>query len=115
MLFRSVSTGKVSEHTPNGYFYVKAKRDTWFYNPRYNAGGKYYVQFVGNYLLHSVACDINGNPLPERVAALGTKATNGCIGMPTEDARYIYNAAKPGTLLVIDNKNTDIHFLASKI
>jgi len=35
--------------------------------------------------------------------------------MPTKDASYIYNIAKPGTLLVIDNKNTDIESIASKI
>jgi len=110
-----ISTGNIAEHTPNGYFFVKPERGTWFYNPRYSAGGKYFVQFMGGYLLHSVACDINGEPLPERVASLGSKVTSGCVGMPIEDARYIYNIAKPGTLLVIDNKNTDIESIASKI
>lgn len=104
-----ISTGAVSEHTPNGYFLIKPNRGKWFYNPQYSAGGKNYVQFRGNYLLHSVACDINGQPIPAKVQALGQRVSSGCIGMPIDDSQYIYHVAKANTLLVIDNPQTDIN------
>jgi lipoprotein-anchoring transpeptidase ErfK/SrfK len=104
-----VSTGEISEHTPNGYFLIKPTRGKWFYNPQYSAGGKNYVQFRGNYLLHSVACDINGQPIPAKVQALGKRVSSGCIGMPIDDSQYIYHTAKANTLLVIDNPQTDIN------
>lgn len=110
-----VSTGAIAEHTPNGYFLIKPIRGKWFYNPQYSAGGKNYVQFRGNYLLHSVACDINGQPIPAKVQALGQRVSSGCIGMPVEDSLYIYHVAKPNTLLVIDNPPTDINDILKNI
>lgn len=46
------STGIEGKETPVGVFKVQ-NRAPWFFSPKYGQGGKYYVQFMGNYLFHT--------------------------------------------------------------
>ena len=47
------STGINEEKTPTGIFDVR-ERGEWFFSDKYNQGGRYWVQFYGDYLFHSV-------------------------------------------------------------
>ena len=56
---------------------------------------KYYSQFYGNYLFHSVLYDSKGNNIVD--GRLGMKISHGCIRLATEDAKYIYENIPSGT------------------
>lgn len=49
---------------------------------------KYYTQFYGNYLFHSILYDLNGNILDDR---LGQEISHGCIRLEIQNAKYIYD------------------------
>ncbi|MBP5252958.1 MAG: L,D-transpeptidase family protein, partial [Lachnospiraceae bacterium] len=52
---------------------------------------------------HSVCFEKKGDLLPiaEEVAALGSKASLGCVRLSVEDAMWLYNAVPDGTLVTI--------------
>lgn len=97
-----VSTGIDQDPTPNGYFTIKERRGEWFYNPNYESGGRYFVEFRGSYLLHSVGYNEDREIIPERLLNLGRRQTRGCVAMPVSAAEYVYQEAEPGMLLVIN-------------
>lgn len=49
---------------------------------------KYFTQFQGNYLFHSVLFDKKGNLVD---GTLGVSASHGCIRLALENAKYIYD------------------------
>ena len=58
---------------------------------------------TGGYMFHSVCFEKKGDllPIPEEVAALGSKASLGCVRLSVEDAMWLYNAVPDGTLVTI--------------
>lgn len=97
-----VSTGMKGHETPLGTFEIQ-NRGEWFYNDTYKQGAKYWVSFKnwGEYLFHSVAMDKDKNIIPEEEAKLGTPASHGCVRMPVEDAKWIYDNIPEKTKVVI--------------
>ena len=72
------STGVEGSDTPLGKYKIITRAE-WFFSPQYQEGGKYYLQFMGDFLFHSVPCDRNRNVIPEEENKLGFKASHGCI------------------------------------
>ena len=93
------STGIESEKTPTGIFDVR-ERGAWFFSDKYNQGGKYWVQFYGDYLFHSVPYNKDQSEVVDYT--LGVPASHGCIRLKTEDAKWIYHNIESGTKVIIN-------------
>ena len=93
------STGIESEKTPTGIFDV-LERGAWFFSDKYNQGGKYWVQFYGDYLFHSVPYNKDQSEVVDYT--LGVPASHGCIRLKTEDAKWIYDNIESGTKVIIN-------------
>lgn len=93
------STGIESEKTPTGIFDVR-ERGAWFFSDKYNQGGKYWVQFYGDYLFHSVPYNKDQSEVVDYT--LGLPASHGCIRLKTEDSKWIYDNIESGTKVIIN-------------
>lgn len=91
------STGKSSSPTPRGVYKVTG-RGSWFFSQKYQQGGKYYVQFWGNYLFHSLPMDIDKNVVDP---TLGTQASHGCVRLSVDDAKWLYDNIPNGATVFI--------------
>lgn len=96
------STGRPETPTPLGSFRLVG-RGEWFYNPKYRAGGFWWVSFVpsGEYLFHSIPADARRRLLPEAAALLGQPASRGCVRLSLDDARWVYEHVPTGTRVLI--------------
>ena len=94
----SCSTGIDGEDTPTGVFTVLNRGD-WFFSDSYGQGGKYWVQFLGDYLFHSLPYDESQSEILDYT--LGTPASHGCVRLETEDAKWIYDNIEDGTKVII--------------
>lgn len=92
------STGIENEETPVGIFEVQS-RAPWFFASTYNQGGKYYVQFMGNYLFHSIPFAEDQQTILDET--LGEPASHGCIRLSTDDAKWLYNNVMDGSKIII--------------
>ncbi|MDD3819435.1 MAG: L,D-transpeptidase, partial [Actinomycetota bacterium] len=89
------SGGTEEKPTPKGEFKTTEKGE-YFWNPRYNMGGYYWVRFYEDYLFHSVPFDKDNNIIQEEYDKLGTPASHGCIRLEVENARWLYEMLPPG-------------------
>ena len=92
----SCSTGKASTPTVKGNFSVQGKGP--YFRVSSNVICKYYTQFYGKYLFHTVLLDNDGNIVD---GTLGTPVSHGCIRLAIEDAKYIYENVPLGTFVWI--------------
>lgn len=93
------STGIDGEETPKGVYSITSRGD-WFFSEEYEQGGKYWVQFMGDYLFHSLPYDITQSNILDYT--LGVPASHGCIRLNTEDAKWIYDNVSDDTKVVIN-------------
>lgn len=94
------STGVEGSDTPLGKYKIITRAE-WFFSPQYQEGGKYYLQFMGDFLFHSVPCDRNRNVIPEEENKLGFKASHGCIRLSMDDSKWLYYTVPNQTDVVI--------------
>lgn len=94
------SSGKSGEETPTGTYTV-SDRGKSFYNPQVKEGAYYWTRFYGAYLFHSVPFDADYRMEPEEAEKLGSPASHGCVRLPVEDAKWIYDNIPKGTKVVI--------------
>ena len=92
------STGVKDKETPSGVYTVQ-NRDTWFFSEKFKQGGKYWVQFDGDYLFHSVPYDKDQKTVLD--TTLGTPASHGCIRLSLEDSKWIYDTLPKGSKIII--------------
>lgn len=92
------STGIERKETPVGVFTVQ-NRAPWFFSPKYGQGGKYYVQFMGNYLFHSIPFDSDRTTVSD--PTLGVPSSHGCIRLSVEDSKWLYDNVKNGSKIII--------------
>ncbi|WP_338897926.1 L,D-transpeptidase family protein [Clostridium perfringens] len=92
------STGIEGKETPVGIFTVQT-RAPWFFSPKYGQGGKYYVQFMGNYLFHSIP--FNSDKTTISYPTLGVPASHGCIRLSVEDSKWLYDNVQNGSKIII--------------
>ena len=92
----SCASGASDTPTVRGVFEIASKGEV--FRPSSGVMCKYYSQFWGNYLFHSILLDNNGNVIDP---TLGRKASHGCIRLAIEDAKYIYTDMPQGTTVWI--------------
>lgn len=93
------STG--GESTPLGTYSVREKYG--FRKLLYDVYGQYATRIVGQILFHSssYADKSKDTLLAEEFNKLGTSASHGCIRLTTEDAKWIYDYCRWGTIVEI--------------
>lgn len=92
------STGIKDKETPSGVYTVQ-NRDEWFFSEKYKQGGKYWVQFDGDYLFHSLPYDKDKQTVVD--TTLGTPASHGCIRLSLEDSKWLYDNVTKSTKVII--------------
>lgn len=92
------STGIPTEETPKGSFVTKEKGE-WFFSNKYNQGGKYWTQIVGDILFHSIPFDNDKTTIVDYT--LGEPASHGCIRLSIEDSKWIYDNIPRGSKIII--------------
>lgn len=102
-LIKSVScaTGQNRTPTTRGTFTVSG-RGAWFSSPTNpSVGAKYFTRFNGSYLFHSTLYSTsNKNQAVD--SRVGVRLSHGCIRLPVDTAKWIYDNAKPGTKVWIN-------------
>lgn len=93
------STGVEGEETPKGIFSVSSRGD-WFFSEEYQQGGKYWIQFMGDYLFHSLPFDETQNNIVDYT--LGEPASHGCVRLKVEDAKWLYDNVSDTTKVIIN-------------
>jgi lipoprotein-anchoring transpeptidase ErfK/SrfK len=98
----TASTGIEGKETPLGTFEIQ-NRGEWFFSEKYQQGAKYWVSFKdwGIYLFHTLAMDKDQKVIPEEAEKLGQPASHGCVRLPIEDAKWIYDNIPQKTKVVI--------------
>lgn len=97
------STGKIGNQeteTPLGVFFVQEKGKAFFSN-KYDQGGKYYIKFFSNYLIHSIPVDQKGNIIEEEKYKLGNPVSHGCIRVSLIDSEWLFKNIPEGSLVII--------------
>lgn len=94
VLLRSMlcSLGAPATPTPKGFFVVGEKGPMFRVNSSVIC--KYYTQFYGNYLFHSVLLNNDGEVVDGR---LGVRISHGCIRLSIENAKYLNETVPTGT------------------
>ena len=92
------STGIENKETPSGVYTVQ-NRDEWFFSEKYNQGGKYWVQFDGDYLFHSLPYARDQQTVLDET--LGTPASHGCVRLSLEDSKWLYDNITKDTKVII--------------
>lgn len=93
------STGLPGKETPKGVFDVD-ERGEWFYSEQFAQGGKYFVQFLGDYLFHSLPYDKSGTKVVDET--LGVPMSHGCIRLKDNDAKWLYDNIGRNTKVIIN-------------
>lgn len=93
------STGIEGQETPKGIFYITNRGD-WFYSDEFKQGGKYWIQFMGDYLFHSVPFDESQSTVLDDT--LGTPSSHGCIRLKVDDVKWLYDNLPNDTKIIIN-------------
>lgn len=93
------STG--GENTPLGVYKTNQKYD--FRKLLFNVYGQYATRIVGQILFHSSSYEAAAKDtlIAEEFNKLGEPVSHGCIRLTTEDAKWIYEYCKLGTIVEI--------------
>ena len=96
------STG-LKNSTPRGIFLGGFPVNRWHYFAGFNCWAQYSFEVVGNIMIHSVIYNSNDeNTLRTgSVDALGSPASHGCIRLQVEDAKWLYENCKRGSLVIV--------------
>lgn len=102
VLFKDLlcSSGKNITPTPRGTYQLTA------YVPYFGVDKGYMcknaVQFMGDYLYHSIIYDKTGTYLLEGWGVLGERASQGCVRFAPDDSEWFYKTMKLGTTVYIN-------------
>lgn len=92
------STGINGEDTPSGSFSTKEKGD-WFFSDKYEQGGKYWTQIIGDILFHSVPFAKDKTTVLDYT--MNKPSSHGCIRLSIDDAKWIYTNIPKGSKVII--------------
>ena len=92
--FWACSVGASDTPTPRGTYTIGIKG---YYFENYGCRCYYYTQFLGDYLFHSVPYYPDGT-VDER---MGMGLSHGCVRLPIDRAKWIYDNIPQGTKVVI--------------
>ncbi len=101
------STGKPETPTPVGIFTNTYPKNVWHYFGIWHCWAQYSHVIQGGVMFHSILYYNRVNPDTgendhggadqSSIAALGTRASHGCIRLQVEDARWLFNNCPRGT------------------
>ena len=91
------STGRSDAPTPRGVYKVTG-RGNWFFSEEFQQGAKWYVQFWGDYLFHSLPMDRSKNIVD---STLGTPASHGCVRLKVDEAKWLYDNIPNGATVFV--------------
>ena len=92
------STGVQGKETPKGALTIKERGD-WFFSEKFKQGGKYWVQFSGDYLFHSLPYDRTKTNIVDYT--IGKPASHGCIRLDENHCKWIYDNVPRGSKVII--------------
>ena len=93
------SSGIEGYETPKGVFDITDRGD-WFFSDKYNDGAKYWVQFKGNYLFHSLPFKDDKKTITDYT--LGKASSHGCIRLSLEDSKWLYDNITDKSKVIIN-------------
>ncbi|MGE5628743.1 MAG: L,D-transpeptidase family protein [Solirubrobacterales bacterium] len=99
----SCSTGIIGNQdteTPLGTFYLQSKGE-YFFSSKYQEGGRYYIKFFSNYLIHSIPVDKKGNIIEGEKNKIGIPVSHGCIRISMKDSKWVYDNVPQGSKIII--------------
>lgn len=104
LLLESLASGGLkNSFTPKGVFRIEeGRRGEWAYVPRFQQGMKYWVGFKGSYLFHSIPFTEDKEIIEEEAKKLGEPSSHGCIRLPINISKYIYDEVPDGALVIIE-------------
>jgi lipoprotein-anchoring transpeptidase ErfK/SrfK len=88
--------GKPSTPTPKGNFHIGVKG--LYFGVEKGFKARYYTQFYGNYLFHSILYNLNGSI---RDGRLGMTLSDGCIRLSLANAKWIWDNIPKNTSVFI--------------
>lgn len=84
--------GKPSTPTPKGNFHIGVKG--LYFGVEKGFKARYYTQYYGNYLFHSILYNLDGSI---RDGRLGMALSDGCIRLSLDNAKWIWDNIPKGT------------------
>lgn len=97
------SSGIKDSFTPKGIFHIEEdRRGEWAFIPRFEQGMKYWVGFKGTYLFHSTPFTEDGIIIEEEEEKLGKPSSHGCIRLPVDVAKFIFDNISDGSIVIIE-------------
>ena len=99
VIYTMIASTGVNDCTPRGTYTVNG-RGASFMNPD-GMGANNWVQFLGNYLFHSVPIDRSGAYIVSEAQKLGRPASHGCVRLTIPDSRWLYDQLRDGTRVTI--------------
>jgi peptidoglycan hydrolase-like protein with peptidoglycan-binding domain len=88
--------------TPTGVFTTTGPARRWHFFKEFDIWAQYAYSIEGDILFHSVLFKKRGGkPTSASVWALGQKASHGCVRLSVENAKWVYENCKRGTVVTI--------------
>ena len=96
------STG-LHNSTPRGIFLEGFPVNRWHYFTKFNCWAQYSFDIEGDIMFHSVIYSSNNESSlrSSSLYALGSPASHGCIRLTVDDAKWLFEHCKKGTLAII--------------
>ena len=96
------STG-LHDSTPRGVFLDGHPVNRWHHFEKFNCWAQYSFEVTGDIMFHSVIYGSNteGSLRSGSLYALGNPASHGCIRLTVEDAKWLYEHCKRGTVAIV--------------
>ena len=96
------STG-LKDSTPRGIFLDGFPCNRWHYFEKFNCWAQYSYDIEGDIMFHSVlySADDESTLRVGSVNALGSRASHGCIRLEVQDAKWLYEHCKKGTVIIL--------------
>ena len=96
------STG-LHDSTPRGVFLDGHPVNRWHHFEKFNCWAQYSFEVTGDIMFHSViyGSDNENSLRSGSLYALGNPASHGCIRLTVEDAKWLYEHCKRGTLAIV--------------
>jgi len=102
-IFEFICSTGMGDRTPTGVFLETRRLSYWHKFSQFDAWAQYTFQIEGNIFFHSILYDEQDVDTVDEisVANLGKKASHGCVRLLPEDAGWIFENCKKGTIVVI--------------
>ena len=95
------STG-LNDATPRGVFLDGHPLNKWHYFEKFYCWAQYSFEIEGDIMFHSVLYGSKGgSPTRSSINNLGRRASHGCVRLRVEDAKWLYENCKRGTVVIV--------------